>query len=185
VTSGLALLAPGRPATEADRLSPDAPIPRKSEAAAEAVAARGVKAAVVRLPPSVHGVGDHGFVPTLIEIARQTGVSAYPGEGANRWSAAHRTDAARVYRLALEHGVTQSAYHAVAEPGIAFRDIAAAIGKGLGLPVESRGPEHFGWFGNFAGMDMQASSDRTQALLGWTPMGPGLLADIAEGYFGR
>lgn len=182
VTSGVALLAPGREATEADRMPADLPFPRKSEAAAEALAARRVKAASVRLPPSVHGAGDYGFVPHLVELAKQTGVAAYIGEGENRWAATHRTDAAKVYRLALEHGVSQAAYHPVAEAGIAFREIAEAIGRKLGLPVESRDREHFGWFADFAGMDMQASSVRTRELLGWAPTGPGLLADIAANY---
>ena len=140
VTSGLALLAPGRLATEADAPPSDPSWPRKSEPAALALAARGVRAASVRLAPSVHGVGDHGFIPILIRLAREKGVAAYIGEGLNRWPGVHRVDAARLYRLALEQGVTEAAYHAVADEGVAFRDIAAVIGRRLGIPVESRGP---------------------------------------------
>lgn len=182
VTSGLAGLARGRPATETDQ--PDATSPRKSEAAAQALAARGVRVGVVRLAPSVHGLGDHGFIPIVIRAARAQGVSAYLGEGLNCWSGVHRLDAARVYRLALERGVTEPVYHAVADERIPFKDIAAVIGRQLGLPVESRGPEHFGWFARFAGADMAASSERTRKLLGWNPTGPSLLADLDQpGYY--
>ncbi len=185
VTSGLALLAPGRVATELDVPSSDPSFPRRSEAAARALAAQGVRAATIRLAPSVHGVGErHGFIPILIGLARAKGVSAYLGDGANRWPGVHRLDAARLYRLALEAGATEAAYHATAEEGIPFRDIAAVIGRRLGLPVEPRGREHFGWFADFAGLDMSASSARTRALLGWQPTGPDLLADIDRpGYY--
>jgi len=184
VTSGLALLAQGRAATEADVPAAHASVPRQSEAAARALIARGVRAATVRLPPSVHGLGDHGFMPILIRLARETGVSAYLGEGANRWAATHREDAGRLYRLALEQGATEAAYHAVAEEGIAFKEIATVIGRRLNLPVEPREAGHFGWFAAFAGMDMSASSTRTRALLGWHPAQPGLLADLDQpGYF--
>lgn len=185
VTSGVALLAPGRIATEADVPSLDPSYPRRSEHAARALAERGVRAAAVRLSPSVHGVGEaHGFVPILIHLARRTGVSAYLSDGQNRWPAVHVSDAARLYRLALESGVTESAYHAVAEEGIAFRNIAEAIGRKLRLPVEPRDSDHFGWFAGFAGADMPASSARTHEVLGWQPTGPGLLADIGQpGYY--
>ncbi len=184
VTSGVALLAPGRLATEADALPSDPSWPRKSEVAALALATRGVRAASVRLAPSVHGVGDHGFIPILIRLAREKGVAAYLGEGLNRWPGVHRSDAARLYRLALEQGATEPAYHAIADEGVAFRDIAAVIGRRLGIPVESRGPEHFGWFAGFAGADMPASSAHTQSLLGWAPSGPDLLRDIDQpGYY--
>jgi nucleoside-diphosphate-sugar epimerase len=186
VTGGLALLAPGRVATEAD-LAPTAPsYPRKSEAAAIALAERGVRATTLRLSPSVHGLGDHGFIPILIGLAREKGVSAYLGEGLNRWPGVHRLDAARLYRLVLEHGATEPAYHAVADEGVPFRDIAAVIGRRLGLPVEPRGREHFGWFADFAGADMPASSRRTRSLLGWEPSGPDLLIDLDQpGYYAR
>ncbi|WP_144634581.1 SDR family oxidoreductase [Bordetella genomosp. 13] len=179
-TSGLARLAPGRVATEAD-LPADAPgYPRRSEAAAIALARRGIRAATVRLAPSVHGVGDHGFIPILVRLARQTGVSAYVGDGSNRWPAVHVADAGTLYRLALESGVTASVYHAIAEEGIAMHDIAQAIGRRLGLPVAPRGREHFGWFADFAGADMPASSAGTRTALGWQPRGPTLLADLAQ-----
>lgn len=180
VTSGLAMLAPGRVATEADVPQEGPAYPRRSEAAARALAARGVRTTAVRLAPSVHGRGDHGFVPILVGIARQTGVSAYIGDGSNRWPAVHRCDAAALYRLVLEQGATAPAYHAVAEEGIAFRAIAEAIGAALGLPVASREPAHFGWFAHFAAADMPASSAHTRALLGWQAQGSTLLEDIAH-----
>ncbi|AKF85355.1 hypothetical protein MFUL124B02_11480 [Myxococcus fulvus 124B02] len=178
VTSGLARLAPGRVPTEADLPVDHPDYPRRSEAAAILLAERGVRVATVRLPPSVHGVGDHGFVPFLIQLAREKGVSAYLGEGTNRWSAVHVSDAGRLYRLALEHGVGERVYHAIAEEGVALRDIARVIGRRLGVPVESRGREHFGWLADFALADMTGASERTRARLGWNPTGPALLADI-------
>ena len=186
VTSGVALLAPGRVATEADVPSSDPSYPRKSEAAARALAERGVRAATVRLAPSVHGLGDHGFIPILIAMAREKGVSAYIGEGLNRWPGVHRLDAGRLYRLVLEQGATEPAYHAVADEGVPFKAIAEVIGRRLGLPVESRDREHFGWFADFAGADMPASNGRTRSLLGWTPTGPDLLTDIDQpGYYAQ
>ena len=186
VTSGLALQAAGPIATESDKPGPH--FPRQSEAAASAAAARGVRASAVRLPPSTHGKGDHGFVPILINIAREKGVAAYIGDGENRWSATHRADAACVFRLALERGAAGGPFHAVAEESIPFRRIAEAIGNGLGLPVVSLAPgeaqAHFGWFATFAGMDLAASSAHTRDLLGWAPSQPDLLTDMAEnGYF--
>lgn len=185
VTSGTARLAAGRLAVETDLPAEGVGgYPRVSESAAAGLIAKGVAASTVRLAPSTHGAGDHGFVPMLIDIARRTGVSAYIGDGENRWSGVHRLDAARVYRLALERGVGGERYHAVAEEGVAFREIAAAIGRGLNLPVESRPAEHFGWFALFSGMDALTSSAWTRETLGWTPTGPGLIADIeTAGYF--
>ena len=177
VTSGLAGLPRG--ATEAD--SPDPSSPRKSETAARALVERGVRAAVVRLAPSVHGVGErHGFLPLLIDMAREKGVSAYIGDGRNCWSGVHRRDAARLYRLALESGVAESVYHAIAEENVPFRRIAAAIGRQLDLPVEAREGGHFGWFAGMAGADMTVFSEHTRAVLGWAPAGPGLFDDLAQ-----
>ena len=180
VTSGLLGLPRG--ATETD--IPNAASPRKSEVAARALAERGMRAATVRLAPSVHGLGDHGFVPLLIRMAREKGVSAYIDDGANAWAGVCRLDAARVYRLALEQGVTEQAYHAVADESVPFKEIAKVIGRRLGLPVESRPAEHFGWFAHFAGANMSASAERTRRLLGWKPKGPDLIADLDQpGYF--
>jgi len=184
VTSGVALLAPGRVATEADVPAPNPSFPRQSEAAARSLAASGVRASTVRLSPSVHGLGDHGFIPILIGLAREKGVSAYLGEGRNRWPGVHRLDAGRLYRLILEHGTAEPAYHAVADEGVPFKQIAEVIGRQLGLPVEQRDREHFGWFADFAALDMPASSAHTRSLLGWTPTGPDLLTDIDQpGYY--
>lgn len=183
VTSGVAFLSPGRIATETESPITAAPAyGRVSEHTAAALAAKGVRASVVRLPPSVHGHGDHGFVPRLIEIAREKGVSAYSGDGGHRWPSVHRLDAARAYRLALEHAATGAAWHAIAEIGVPFKAIAEVIGRRLGLPVVGMTPEeaseHFGWFAMFAGMDVPASGEHTQAVLGWTPRGPGLIEDL-------
>ncbi|MBJ3777377.1 SDR family oxidoreductase [Acuticoccus mangrovi] len=180
VTSGLAMIAPGRVVSEEDPVRVDPAHPRRSEPTAQALAERGVRAATMRLAPSVHGVGDHGFVPILIRMARETGVSAYIGEGLNRWPAVHRNDAGRLYRLALEAGLPAAVYHAVAEEGIAFKEIAAVIGKRLGVPVESRPAEHFGWFADFAGADMPASSALTRERVGFAPTEPGLLSDLDQ-----
>ncbi len=186
VTSGTALTAPGRIATEEDAANSTSP--RKSEEAAALVAARGARVSVLRLPPSVHGVGDHGFVPLLIRIAREKGVSAYIGEGLNRWAGVHRLDAARLYRLVLETGSVAPRYHAVADEEVPFREIAQVIGRRLNIPVVSKSPEeaadHFGWFAHFVGLDCPASSAWTQGELGWSPTQPSLIPDIDQpGYF--
>jgi len=184
VTSGVALLAPGRLATEADAApAVTESFPRASEAVVGNLRARGVGAATVRLPPSVHGVGDHGFVPRLAGIARDRGVSAYIGNGLNRWPAVHCRDAARVFCMALDRPEA-GPFHAVAEEGIALKDIAEAIGRQLGLPVESRPAEeaggHFGGFAPFVSLDAPTSSARTRQMLGWQPNGRGLLEDLAD-----
>lgn len=188
VTGGVALLAPGRIVIEEDAPPPVSPAwPRASEAAAAALAAQGVNASVVRLAPSVHGDGDRGFVPMLINLAREKGAAAYIGDGANRWPAVHRLDAALLYRLALEKGSGGLRYHGVADGGVPFRDIAEVIGRNLNLPVVSTSPEeaaeHFGWLAFFAGMDVPASSTLTQERLGWNPVQPGLIADMEQGSY--
>jgi len=189
VTSGTALVSPGRLATE-EMVPASGPtaIPRiASEEAAIAAAARGVRVSLVRLSPSVHGDGDHGFVPTLVRIAREKGVSAYVGDGLNRWTAVHRLDTARLYRLAVEKGAAGARYHGVAEEGIAFRDIAEAIGRGLNIPVVSKSREeaadHFGWFAHFASLDCPASSKLTQERLGWRPTQLTLIEDLERGTY--
>jgi nucleoside-diphosphate-sugar epimerase len=189
VTSGTALVRVGRTATEDDAAaSGSGSIPRvASEEVAVSVAERGVRASVVRVP-IVHGDGDHGFLALLIGLAREKGVSAYLGDGLNRWSAVHRLDIARLYRLALEKGSAGARYHAVAEEGVTGRDLAGVIGRRLNIPVVSKSPEqaagHFGWFAMFAAIDAPASSERTRELLGWQPTQPGLLADLdGPGYF--
>ncbi|NNU48376.1 SDR family oxidoreductase [Rhizobium sp. WYCCWR 11279] len=189
VTAGLGH-APGRIGTEKDPPMPSTETyPRASEITAVSLVARGVRASTVRLPPSVHGHGDHGFVPILIDTARRKGVSAYIDDGANRWPAVHRLDAARVYRLALERGAVGGPFLAVAEEGVVFREIAELIAQRLNVPTVSlsreEAAEHFGWFGMFAGFDVPTSSAHTRALLGWQPAEPGLLADIDHpAYFG-
>jgi nucleoside-diphosphate-sugar epimerase len=188
VTAGVALLASGRLATEQDAgPAPTDAYPRMSEQAAAAAAAQGARVSVVRLAPSVHGDGDHGFVPMLINIARETGVSAYIGEGTNRWAAVPRRDAASLFRLALEKSMAGTNYHGIAEEGIAFREIAEAIGRGLNLPVASIAPDkaadHFGWFTGFAGLDCAASSALTRAQLGWQPTQAGLIHDLDQGRY--
>jgi nucleoside-diphosphate-sugar epimerase len=188
VTSGVALLAPGRIANEADVRAPDPGFPRNPEQAAASLRARGMRASVVRLAPSVHGEGDHGFIPHLIAVAREKGVSAYVGDGLNRWPGVHRLDAAHLYRLVLENNAAAAHYHAVAEEGVPFKDIAGVIGRHLNLPVVSKRPEdadaHFGWFARFAAIDVPASSHRTREQLGWRPTGPDFLTDIDQpGYY--
>jgi nucleoside-diphosphate-sugar epimerase len=144
----------------------------------------------VRLPPSVHGEGDHGFVPLLINNSLEKGVSAYVGDGSNRWPAVHRLDAAALYRLIIEKQPAQRVFHAVAEEGIAFREIAETIGQGLHLQTISQNSEeaqtHFGWFAHFASIDCPASSEKTQVVLGWKPKAVGLIGDMRTGgYFSK
>ena len=189
VTSGTALVSPGKLATEDIIPSGSATShPRiASEEAADAVAKLDVRVSVLRLSPSVHGDGDHGFVPMLIDIARNKGVAGYVGDGQNRWTAVHRLDAARLYRLALENATKGARFHGVAEEGIAFKDIAETIGKHLNLPVRSISPEeaaeNFGWFSGFAALDVPASSKETREKLNWHPVQPELIADMAQGSY--
>ncbi len=185
VTSGLAGFALGRTMTEDDTADPNSP--RGSERAALEFSSRGVRVSVLRLPPSVHGEGDHGFVPGLIDIAREKGVAAYPGDGSNRWPAVHRLDAARLFRLAVESAPAGARLHAIGDEGIPVRDIAAAIGRHLALPVTGVAPEsafdHFGWLGGFFSLDVPASSTLTQQQMRWQPTQSGLLADLEEGHY--
>jgi len=181
VSSGVGV-AQGRAATEDDpAIPPSATYPRASEATAVALMERGLHASVMRLP-QVHDTVKQGLVTPLIAIARAKGVSAYVGDGLNRWPAAQVVDAARLYRLALEKGTTRPRYHAVAEEGVPLKDIATVIGRGLNVPVISISPEqaqeHFGFLGSFAGWDAQTSSAETRAKLGWNPTGPDLLTDL-------
>jgi nucleoside-diphosphate-sugar epimerase len=185
VTSGLAGFALGRTMTEDDAADPNSP--RASEHAALAFTSRGVRVSVLRLPPSVHGDGDHGFVPRLIDIARENGVSAYPGDGSNRWPAVHRYDAARLFRLALEAAPAGARLHAIGDEGVPVREIAGVIGRHLGLPVTSIAPEaaadHFAWLGVFFSLDLPASSTVTRELLGWRATRLGLLDDLEQGHY--
>lgn len=186
VTSGTLLVAPGRLATEKDPVMPG--LPRVSETAGLAFAARGVRAMAIRLPQVHGGDGKCGLVNYLLNIAQEKGISAYIGDGGNRWSGAHRLDVAQLYRLALEKGRAGASYHAVADEGVTVRDIAEIIGRHLQLPVASISPEegaaHFGMTAMFAGMDGAASSALTKQWLGWKPTQIGLIADISRpGYF--
>ncbi len=190
VTSVTTLLArgDGRLAEEEGVLAPGANPRVASEETAASAAARGVRVSVVRLPPSVHGDGDHAFVPILIGIARDKGVSAYIGDGRNRWPAVHRLDAAHLFRLALEKAAAGAKLHAVGEEGVSLRTIAEIIGKRLNKPVVSKpaaeAAGHFGWFAHFAAVDNPTSSKQTRERLGWRPTGPTLLTDLeSESYF--
>jgi nucleoside-diphosphate-sugar epimerase len=183
ITSGTGMgnIVHGQPATE-DAFHADNPHPRKaSELAGATMLDAGINVSVVRLP-QVHDTVKQGLVTQAVAIAREKGVSAYVGDGLNRWPAAHVLDVARLYRLALEKRQAGARYHAVAEEGIACREIAEVLGKGLKVPVVAMSPEqaadHFGWLAPFAGMDIPASSAQTQARLGWHPTGPGLIADL-------
>lgn len=184
MTSGFGLLPAGETFTEDGPLAPIIPeFPRASEQTAFAIAAKGVRATWVRLPRSVHGVGErHGFVPMLAKLAREKGVSAYVGDGQNLWPSVHRLDAARVYRLALEQGAQGGPFHAVADEGVPFRQIAEAIGEQSGVPTRSISPEetagHFGPLARWVAGNGPASSARTRTRLGWEPKEPGLIRDI-------
>jgi nucleoside-diphosphate-sugar epimerase len=186
VTSGTGLASgdPGRLRMESDPPASSAEIPRQPERPARAAAERGVHVAIVRLP-QVHDTRKQGLVPYLTQMAREKGVSAYVGDGANRWAAAPLQDVVHLYRLAIEKtGPGVTVYHAVQEEGVPLREIAMTIGKGLNVPVVSIDPDkaaaHFGWFAHFAGLDMPASSQWTRRTLGWNPTGPGLIEDLTN-----
>jgi nucleoside-diphosphate-sugar epimerase len=195
IASGvLGLTAPGLLARETDGhdIDPSAVGPAARALNAElalSFAERGVRSGTVRLAPTVHGAGDEGFMAGIVGVAKEKGVSAHVGDGSNRWPAVHRSDAAHLYRLALEQAPAGSTLHAVAEEGVSFRDIAEAIGRELDVPVTSiepaDAPAHFGWLGGFIGLDSVASSDATRTLLGWQPTGPTLLEDLDAGHYTR
>lgn len=195
ISSGTLLLAMGERESEPGEIATEDTLPGTgglaavrgpSETAALALAAQGVRSSIVRLPPTVHGDGDVGLMPRLVDGARSEGVSAYIGDGAVRWPAVHRRDAARLYRLALEKGAAGSRFHAVAEEGVPIRKVAELIGERLGMPVVSRGPEEVAYLGFLAGVisvDNPTSAKLTKERLGWEPTQPGLLEDMAEHYF--
>lgn len=186
VTSGLlGLTGANGLVTEQDSASPTSP--RWSEAAALPWVDRGVRVALLRLPPTVHGVGDHGFLAHLVGVARERGISGYPGEGTNRWPAVHRLDAAELFRVAVESAPAGAVLHAVDDEGVAVRDIAELIGRRLGLPVSSIAADavadHFGWIGAMFTLDVPTSSDRTRRLTGWRPTHTGLIEDLQQGHY--
>ena len=189
ISSVTGLLTPGRLGTETDGPDPAAPGAHRgeSERAALALADRGVRVSAIRLSASVHGAGDHAFVPHLIGLARDKGVAGYPGDGANRWPAVHRLDAAVLFRKALETAPAGAVLHAAAEEGVPLRDITAVIGRRLGLPVVSLAPEeaaaHFGWMLRFADNDNPTSSTATRERYDWRPGQPGLLADLDQDHY--
>ena len=187
-TSVTALVEKGRVATEDMPVSNVSALPRaSSEEVAGLAAMREVRVSVIRLPPSVHGDGDHGLVPFLINVAREKRVSACIGDGLNRWPAVHKLDAARLFRLALEKNAARAYYHGVADEGVTFRHLAEVIGRRLNIPVVTKSLDeasnHFGWFAPFAALDNPTSSERTRALLGWKPKEPGLISDLEHGRY--
>ncbi|MFE7173677.1 SDR family oxidoreductase [Streptomyces sp. NPDC057616] len=190
LASGLAGLKPGQVASERDRPTVDGSamsIRASTSLAVIALAERGVRSSVVRLAPTCHGEGDHGFVASLVGVAREKGVSGYIGDGTNRWPAVHRLDAARLFRLAVEKAPAGSVLHGVAEEGVAIRDVAEVIGRHLDVPVTSVTPEaapgHFTWLSGFLGLDAPASNTLTRDLLDWRPEQPGLLEDLEKGHY--
>lgn len=194
IASGTLGLVPGQVATERDGHGP-APaqagrgpqIRRNTAELTLSLADRGIRSCVLRLPPTVHGDGDHGFMATLVGIDAEKGVSGYIGDGSNRWPAVHRFDAAHLFKLALENAPAGSTLHAIADEGVPIRAVADVIGRHLGLPVRSVAPEeateHFGWLGAFLGIDSPASSALTRELMDWQPAQPGLLDDLDKGHY--
>jgi nucleoside-diphosphate-sugar epimerase len=188
VASGLpAINKPGHVITEQEMAPENPHYPRVSEPAAIALTDQDIRVSVVRLPPSVHGEGDYAFVPSLIAIARNTGLAAYVGDGANVWPAVHRLDAARLFRLALEQAPAGTLLNGVGDEGVPFREIAEVIGRHLNVPVKSitaeEAPGHFGNFALFAQFNVPASSARTQERFGWRPTEAGLIADLDQGHY--
>jgi nucleoside-diphosphate-sugar epimerase len=194
IASGVLGLTPGRVATERDGLDgdPDAPVsgPERRQANAHltlSFAGRGIRSSIVRLPPTCHGDGDNGFIPAAIGFARGKGAAAYIGDGANRWPAVHRLDAARLFRLALESAPAGSALHAIGDEGVAIREVAEVFASHLDVPAVSVTPEqageYVGWLGHFWGLDSPASAQITRELLGWEPTHQGLIADLEEGHY--
>ncbi len=197
IASGVLGLAPGRVATERDGLAvaggegeqpTSGPERRRANAQLTlALAGRGVRSSVVRLPPTCHGDGDNGFIPTAIGFAREKGAAAYVGDGGNRWPAVHRDDAARLFRLALESAPAGSVLHAIGDEGVPIREVAAIFASQVGVPSVSVSPEqageYLGWLGGFWGLDSPASAELTRELLDWQPTGPGLIADLEEGHY--
>jgi nucleoside-diphosphate-sugar epimerase len=196
LASGMLGMTLGRAATENDGLVPDDqlrsnPAGRRLATALFALSLRGVgvRSSVLRLPPTVHGDGDNGFMATLVGIARQRGVAGYVGDGGNRWPAVHRSDAARLARLAVEAAPAGSVLHAVGDEGVPFRDIAGAMGRHLDIPSSSVAPadaaEHFSFLGHFVGLDSPGTAAITRELLGWEPTGPTLLEDLEQDHYYR
>jgi nucleoside-diphosphate-sugar epimerase len=189
ITSGIAVLQAGRLGTERDAPDPNSAGAHRiaSEETALSLAERGVHSSIVRLAPTVHGEGDHGFVPMVIDVARRTGISAYIGDGANRWPAVHRMDAARLFRLALETAPAGTVLHGVGEEGVPIRDIAEVIGRQLDLPVRSisraEASDHFGWLAGFLAANVPASSALTRERVGWQPTHPGLIDDLEQDFY--
>jgi nucleoside-diphosphate-sugar epimerase len=195
IASGVLGLAPGRVSTEADGqesapslgLTGGPAIRMANAQLTVSFADRGIRSSIVRLPPTVHGDGDHGFMATLVGIARDKGVAGYVGDGANRWPAVHRSDAAVAFRLALETAPAGSTLHAVGEEGVPIREVAEVMGRHLGVPTVSVSPDdapgHFTWLAHFIGADSPASSAATRELLGWEPTGPGLIEDLEMGHY--
>jgi nucleoside-diphosphate-sugar epimerase len=196
IASGTLGLAPGRVASERDGTDAGTTPPIGGHATRMAnaqltlaFASRGIRSSVLRLPPTVHGDGDNGFMATIVAIAREKGVAGYIGDGSNRWPATHRLDAAQLFRLALEQAPAGTVLHGIAEQGVPLREIAEVIGRQLDVPVrsisEEDAGEHFGWLAGFIGLDSPASSELTRELIGWQPTQPGLIDDLERGYYFR
>lgn len=191
IASGTGLLGPGRVVTEHDTAGPDHPLRARAinEEFTVSLAGKGIRSSSVRLAPTVYGDGDHGFMAMVVNVAREKGVSAYIGDGANRWPGVHRLDAAHLFRLALDNAPAGTVLHGIGDEGVALRSIAEVIGRHLGIPTASisaeQAMEHFGWLGGLLGADIPASSLLTRELMGWQPVQPGLLEDLENGHYFR